>query len=78
MHIEVDDYLHEASINSLKHEVANRISSKEWKGPFPTAADDSEPWAPASLADDIRKAFYARDASRPEILLSVLERYSAA
>lgn len=69
---DVDDYLNEASEVALRSEVINRISRGKWK-PLPTA-DNAEPWSRAGLAEDIRLAYYNRNASRFEMLLKELEQ----
>ena len=78
VHIEIDDYLHEISASSLKAEVRRRIQTKEWKWGNLVDEDGAEPWAPATLAEDLREAFYRRDASRFEMLLRVLAEHESA
>jgi hypothetical protein len=64
---EIEDYLHEVSDFALKDEMDRRI--KDGKPPN----SDLEDWTPEGMADDLRAAFYRRDASRFELLLRVLE-----
>lgn len=71
--IEADWYIDEVSNSKLLAEVARRVAVGDITPAM--AADDSEPWSPDGLASDIRHAFYARDASRMEMLLTVLERH---
>jgi hypothetical protein len=69
--IYVDDYLYEASDNALKDEVKRRAGRPGWHD-----VDDPlgvHPWTRRGMADDIRQAFYARNSSRLELLLSQLE-----
>jgi hypothetical protein len=54
-----------------------RIAKKEWTPP-PAMLEGFEPWCPGGLAADIRSAFYARNATRLENLLMVLERKEAS
>jgi hypothetical protein len=61
---DVDDYLDEASLAALESELRDR----RLKG-----ARDVEEWTPSGLADDLRNAFYARNACRFEMLLTVLQ-----
>lgn len=72
MDFDVDDYLRQASSRAMHAELQSRIARKEWNPPVDE--NDAEPWTPAGLAADIRNAFYARNASRLEILLTALER----
>lgn len=69
--IDVDDYLYDASVSALKAEVARRVADGTWS--IPWKPEDPEPWSRAGLAADIRAAYYARDASRLELLLVILE-----
>lgn len=63
-----DDYLDDATTEALRAEMKRRNRTKD---------DGIEVWTPAGLADDFRKAFYARDASRFEVLCRVLEKHEA-
>jgi hypothetical protein len=71
--IDVDEYLDEASASALRSEVERRVACGDWKWPDVPGDDGVERWTPGGLADDLRNAFYARDASRFEALLTVLE-----
>lgn len=69
--IEIDDYIHDASDFALKSEIKRRQGTRGWEG------DDDpngpQPWTRRGMADDIRQAFYGRNASRLELLLGQLE-----
>lgn len=69
--IDVDDFLYDASITALKSEVGRRVAAGEWSAP--SGPEAPQPWSREGLAADIRAAYYARDASRLELLLVVLE-----
>lgn len=56
-------------------EVSDRDIEREWRRR--RKPNIGEPWTPAGLAEDLRKAFYNRDASRFEALLCVLEKREA-
>lgn len=58
----VDEYLSDASDRALKYEVEQR-----------ELAIGPQPWTRRGMADDIRNAFYCRNASRLEMLLAELE-----
>jgi hypothetical protein len=68
--VHVDEYLPDASDRALKEEVTRRMGMGEW------SVDphvEPLPWTRRGMADDIRQAYYARDASRLEMLLRQLE-----
>lgn len=65
--IDIEDHLDEVPLDCLQNEVARRLKKK---GHDPSAP---EPWTRRGMADDIRQAYYARNASRLELLLSQLE-----
>lgn len=69
--IDIDDYLDEATTEALVAELKYR---EKKKNPYKT---DGLPWGPAEMADDLRKAFYAKDANQFEFLLSILDRLRA-
>lgn len=72
----VDDYLDEASDRALKNELTRRRARSDWQeSPDPNGP---EPWTRRGMADDIRQAFYARNASRLELLLTQLEVHEDA
>jgi hypothetical protein len=76
--IDVDDYLNEASVPALVVEVARRVANGEWRSEHSKrlasrSPDHAEVWTRDGLADDLRTAFYARNASRFEALLVVLD-----
>ena len=65
----VDRVVNAELIRVVQDRIAqNKIKVSDFFGPH-----DPEPWGHAGLADDIRTAFYRRDASRMEMLLRVLE-----
>jgi len=70
--VDVDDYADYISKATFKRELLRRVSIGEIK-PADFERDKVEPWTRAGLAEDIRRAFYVRDASRMESLLRVLE-----
>lgn len=69
--LDVDDYLYDASESALKAEVGRRVAEGKWS--VSSAPEAPQPWSREGLAADIRAAYYARDASRLELLLVVLE-----
>lgn len=69
---EVEDYLDEATTEALERELARRAKRDAKK-----KAPHIEAWTPAGLAADLRHVFYARDPSRFEALLVVLEKHEA-
>jgi hypothetical protein len=75
--IEVDYYLDEASGGALIAEVKRRIAKGEITSGDLGPVQGDETWCKRGMADDIRTAFYARNAARLEHLLTVLERYEA-
>ncbi|HOW50224.1 MAG TPA: hypothetical protein PLB26_21485 [Rubrivivax sp.] len=75
--IDADDYADYISKATFKRELSRRLSIGEIK-PSDFERDKAEPWTRAGLAEDIRHAFYARDASRMEALLRVLETVERA
>lgn len=64
-----EDYLDEVDLDALLDEIKRRRRKERSTG-IPA---DIEPWAPEGLAEDLRTAFYARNASRFELLLLVLQ-----
>lgn len=74
--VDIDDVLFEASTDDLVGEVERRIARGDWPASTPICKDVI-PWTREGLAQDIRQAFYARDASRLEALLKVLEQHEA-
>lgn len=69
--IEIDDYLFDASDFALKAEIKRRQGTRGWDG-----YDDPHgvhPWTKVGMAHDLRTAFYARDATRMELILAQLE-----
>lgn len=68
--IDVDDVLDELDDEELEAELRRR-RKKSGKA----VADDRQThiWTPVALAEDLRTAFYARNASRFEHLLRVLD-----
>lgn len=83
--IDIDDHLDEASEHSLRAELARREKKRAPPGApaprlvrprFPSLADP-HPWTTPGLAEDLRSAFYRRDASRFEALLAIAERRAA-
>jgi hypothetical protein len=71
--IDIDDYLDEVSEDALRREVDRRIAAGSWSN----SDHAPEPWTRAGLAADIRAAYYARNASRLELLLVILEQREA-
>jgi hypothetical protein len=67
--IDIEDHLDEVSTHVLKEEIRRRLT----KGRVSSTQVDIEEWAPSGLADDLRTAFYARNANRFELLLTVLQ-----
>jgi hypothetical protein len=65
--IEIEDYLDEIDSDVLERELRRRRSNivQDPNGP--------EAWTPRGMAHDLRTAFYARNASRFEMLLLALE-----
>lgn len=72
--IEIDDHLDDASEYALREEIERRLKKGQWKGALPKQPGGEEAWSHADLAHDLRTAFYARNASRFETLLQVLEQ----
>lgn len=62
-----EELLEKLSDNDLERELARRRG--KGFGPF----DKTHPWTPDGMADDLRSAFYARDASRFESLVMRLD-----
>jgi len=76
--IDIDDHLGEASISALVAEVTRRVASGEWRASHSKQLSREDPnhaevWTREGLAKDLRTAFYARNASRFETLLVVLD-----
>ena len=71
---DVEDYLGGVDLKVLQKEIIRRIE-RDRKA---KAADGGiEVWTPPGLADDLRTAFYTRNASRFELLLTVLQPHEA-
>jgi len=66
--VDVDDVLDDLSDKELEQELERRLRRRG--GGIGSAP---HPWTNAAIADDLRTAFYARDASRFEALLAVLD-----
>ncbi len=66
--VDIDEYLNEASTEALRTELEHRMKKKN---PHVTVGLS---WGPMEMADDLRKAFYARDANQFEFLLRTLDR----
>jgi hypothetical protein len=71
--IEIDDYLDKASEEALRLEIKERLKRGRWRGEQLPTEDGVEAWTPLGFAEDLRTAFYARNASRFEALLCALE-----
>jgi hypothetical protein len=69
--IEIEDYLDEVSLEALQEEISDRRRRAESTRLI--GVGGVELWTPSGLADDLRTAFYARNASRFEMLLTVLQ-----
>jgi hypothetical protein len=79
----VDEYLYEASISALAVEVTRRVANGEWRAAHSKQVSREDPnhveaWTREGLAEDLRTAFYARNASRFEALLVVLDSTARA
>jgi hypothetical protein len=68
--VEIEDYLDEVPLEVLREEIARR---QKRDGDAKATVGEVEVWTPSGLADDLRNAFYARNASRFEALLTVLQ-----
>jgi len=73
VHITVRDALIEVTDDELREELRARTRRKA-----SCSGDEPEPWTPGGLADDLRAAFYRRDASLFEALLTVLQPHDQA
>lgn len=71
MHIDGQDVLEELDNEDLLREIGRRRTAGKWNGS--AVDDDSEHWTPPGMADDLRTAFYARNASRFEAIIRALE-----
>lgn len=67
--VDADGVLDEISDADLGREVARRSTKRGAAGELGA----THPWTPLGLAEDLRTAFYARDASRFEALLCALD-----
>ena len=65
-------FVADISDDQLVREMRDRIACGQWKPQGKLS--DVEPWTRGGLAADIREAYYARNASRLEALLTVLEQ----
>jgi hypothetical protein len=63
--VEADDYISDVSTEALRRELDRRLGH--------VADTETHPWTALGIAQDLRTAFYARNASRFEAILSVLE-----
>ena len=68
INISVEEALEDVSADDLKRELLRRTGKSQDHD-----TNGLEPWTPSGLADDLRSAFYRRDASRFEALLIVLQ-----
>lgn len=75
--IDIDDYLHDASKIALREEIKRRAAAGKWEEDAPVEKH-VEVWTAEGMAADIRNAYYARNASRLELLLTILEKHEAA
>jgi hypothetical protein len=66
--IDIEDYLEDVDTDVLERELRRRRSKVK---PADPAAPEA--WTPRGMAHDLRTAFYARNASRFEMLLLALE-----
>jgi hypothetical protein len=66
--IEIEDYLYKLPTETLRLELKSRKDAKPEDSP-----GAPHEWTPIGMADDLRTAFYARNASRFEALLAVLD-----
>jgi hypothetical protein len=71
--VDIDEYLEYASDKAFAKEIERRKASKEAKKTADALAKGVVPWTREAVADDLRSAFYRRDACRFEALLIVLE-----
>ncbi len=72
VYVDVDAYevLEEISDEDLEEELASR---RRKRGDKVQADNGAEPWTSLGMAEDLRTAFYARDATRFESLLCRLD-----
>ena len=66
--IEIEDYLYRVPTETLRLELKSRKDAEPGDDP-----NGPHEWTPVGMADDLRTAFYARNASRFEALLAVLD-----
>ncbi|MDQ1077973.1 hypothetical protein [Pseudoroseomonas cervicalis] len=72
VHVDTDEVLAEVCDEDLEDELARRRRRKNAGGDIGVEA-----WTPEGFADDLRTAFYARNASRFEAILCALDRCPA-
>lgn len=72
----VDDYLDGASDRALAIELKRRQARPGWKDE--PDQNGVQPWTCRGMSDDIRQAYYARNVSRLELLLTQLEAREVA
>jgi len=77
--VDIEDYLDEVSDKDLAEEVMDRIKRGKWEGGVKAQQLEAgvQKWTRNGLAEDIRTAFYARNAARLEMLLTVLEEHES-
>jgi len=73
VHVDIEDHLEEVSLSALRAEIRRREEPRREAGKTVAAVGDVELWTPSGLAEDLRTAFYARNASRFELLLTTLQ-----
>lgn len=74
--LDLDDHASDLSDDVIAYEFRRRLDLGRISPK--TIEKHVEPWTPHGLAADLRTAFYARNASRFEILLGVLETHEAS
>jgi hypothetical protein len=67
--VDIDDVLDDLSDKELEQELERRRRRQGGGG----SGASPHPWTNAAIADDLRTAFYARNGSRFEALLAVLD-----
>ncbi len=70
--IDVVDYLDEVSDRAILREFKDRMARGKFKQSDISSLDDIEIWTPEALVHDLREAFYRRNASEMERLLTIL------
>jgi hypothetical protein len=69
VYVDPADVIDDLSDDDLAREIARRRKKRPGKG----LKNATHRWTPLGLAEDLRTAFYARDASRFEHLLCALD-----